>query len=84
MVAPVSNRPSPRAPQWQATPTSSLHSLTPPKGESVQNRTVGPIARPDTRCPIPDFQIPDRRLLTFSTWTSSASLALKSTSSWAT
>ena len=22
--------------------------LTPPKGESVQNRTVGPIAQPDT------------------------------------
>jgi len=29
-------------------PTSSLHSLTPPKGESVQKRTVGPIAQPDT------------------------------------
>ncbi len=28
-------------------PTSSLRSLTPPKGESVQNRTVGPIAQPD-------------------------------------
>ncbi len=32
----------------QEPPTSSLRSLTPPKGESVQNRTVGPIAQPDT------------------------------------
>ncbi len=28
-------------------PTSSLRSLTPPKGESVQKRTAGPIAQPD-------------------------------------
>ena len=28
--------------------SNSLRSLTPPRGESIQNRTVGPIAQPDT------------------------------------
>jgi hypothetical protein len=52
---PLGDRPSPpatatvsRTPKSEP-PTSSLRSLTPPRGESFRKRTVGPPAQPDTQ-----------------------------------